>query len=133
MDQMLQRPALVYPNIHIWDVNWLKANLLCFPKIYRMHPQDFKPRDYDKVGEFQQCSIDGGALLNSEFINNSENDSPAFRSQEMFMRQLEKNMDFAKKKFSRESTLLIGSYYCRDAGNRGPQLDNVRRLQPNNL
>ena len=39
----LDRDALYYPFIHITDVNWLKATLLCFPRVRRMVPQSYVP------------------------------------------------------------------------------------------
>ena len=43
----LDRDALYYPFIHITDVNWLKATLLCFPGVRRMVPQSYVPTDSD--------------------------------------------------------------------------------------
>lgn len=37
--------ALYYPYIHIYDVNWLRANLLIFPRVKRMLPMDYMPSD----------------------------------------------------------------------------------------
>ncbi len=55
--------ALYYPYIHIWDVNWLRANLILFPKIERMIPMDYTPRDDPGVAEFARVSSSGDALL----------------------------------------------------------------------
>jgi hypothetical protein len=53
----LYRDALYYPFIHITDVNWLKATLLCFPGVRRMVPQSYVPTDSDAVREF--CDVEG--------------------------------------------------------------------------
>ena len=53
----LDRDALYYPFIHITDVNWLKATLLCFPGVRRMVPQSYVPTDSDAVREF--CDVEG--------------------------------------------------------------------------
>lgn len=45
--------ALYYPYIHIEDINWLRANLLLFPRVERMIPDGFTPdRDGPGVSEF---------------------------------------------------------------------------------
>jgi hypothetical protein len=54
---VLDRDALYYPFIHITDVNWLKATLLCFPGVRRMVPQSYVPTDSDAVREF--CDVEG--------------------------------------------------------------------------
>jgi hypothetical protein len=48
----VDRDALYYPFIHITDVNWLKATLLCFPGVRRMVPHDYVTSDSDEVREF---------------------------------------------------------------------------------
>src|SRR5262245_56473724 len=53
----LDRDALYYPFIHITDVSWLKATLLCFPGGRRMVPQSYVPTDSDAVREF--CEVEG--------------------------------------------------------------------------
>jgi hypothetical protein len=53
----MDRDALYYPFIHITDVNWLKATLLCFPGVRRMVPHSYVPTDSYAVREF--CDVEG--------------------------------------------------------------------------
>ena len=53
MDVIEDRDALYYPYIHIRDVNWLKATLLCFPQVRRMVPPDFFLNDEPEVQQFR--------------------------------------------------------------------------------
>jgi len=48
-DVAVDRDALYYPFIHITDVNWLKATLLCFPGVRRMVPESYVPTDSEAV------------------------------------------------------------------------------------
>jgi hypothetical protein len=56
-DVAVDRDALYYPFIHITDVNWLKATLLCFPGVRRMVPQSYAPSDSDEIKQF--CDVVG--------------------------------------------------------------------------
>jgi hypothetical protein len=56
-DVALDRDALYYPYIHITDVSWLKATLLCFPGVRRMVPQSYVPGDSDDIKAF--CDTPG--------------------------------------------------------------------------
>ena len=56
-DVAVDRDALYYPFIHITDVTWLKATLLCFPSVRRMVPQSYVPSDSAEIKEF--CDIEG--------------------------------------------------------------------------
>lgn len=99
----LNRPALMYPNIHIKNKDWLKATLLCFPRVLRMHPEDFKPQDYDLVGEFMSTTNrDGKPLLGSEHINvlDKRGYSPAYAAQDMLANELEGNLDYIKRRYA---------------------------------
>jgi hypothetical protein len=104
-DKALYRPVLVYPNIHIYDVNWLKATLVCFPRVVRMHPRDFVPQDYKVVGEFMDATdkSEGRSLLESEFIDvldKSGKESVAYPSQIVLFDELQKNIKYVKEKFA---------------------------------
>lgn len=55
--------ALYYPYIHITDLNWLKANLLVFPKIKRMIPMDYTPDDTQEIRKFTEWCDGKDALL----------------------------------------------------------------------
>lgn len=50
---LLDRDALYYPYIHIRDVNWLKATLLCFPQVRRIVPHEFRLNDSPEIAEFR--------------------------------------------------------------------------------
>lgn len=59
----LDRDALYYPYIHVRDTNWLKATLLCFPRVHRMVPKDFQLKDSDEIKEFREIEGPRGPLL----------------------------------------------------------------------
>jgi hypothetical protein len=52
----LDRDALYYPYIHVRDVNWLKATLLCFPQVRRIVPKDFSLNDLPEVRPFLEVT-----------------------------------------------------------------------------
>jgi hypothetical protein len=49
---MEERDALYYPYIHVRNLDWLKATLLCFPHVLRMVPSDFHLNDSSETREF---------------------------------------------------------------------------------
>jgi hypothetical protein len=55
--------ALYYPYIHVRDVAWLKATLLCFPHVYRMVPEHFEINDREDVQPFTHTAGTRGAPL----------------------------------------------------------------------
>src|SRR5712691_1635254 len=60
------RPALYYPYIHIRSENWLKATLLCFPKVFRMIPYgEYAPEDTPQIQRYVQPNERGECLLDS--------------------------------------------------------------------
>jgi hypothetical protein len=59
----LDRDALYYPYIHVRDVDWLKATLLCFPRVHRMVPKDFQLEDPKAISEFRDVEGPRGPLL----------------------------------------------------------------------
>lgn len=46
---VLDRDVLIYPRIHVRDVNWLKATLLSFPAGPRMEPEFFDLKDSEEI------------------------------------------------------------------------------------
>src|SRR4051812_42606686 len=59
----LDRDALYYPHIHIPDPNWLKATLLCFPRVVRIVPEWYPLQDEPEVQEFTRLRGPHGNLL----------------------------------------------------------------------
>jgi hypothetical protein len=53
MSSALDRNALYYPYIHVRDVNWLKATLLCFRQVRRMVPPDFHLNDLPELKPYR--------------------------------------------------------------------------------
>ena len=64
-NQKLALGSLYYPYIHIWDLNWLKMNLIIFPYIQRMIPMNFIPDDLYEIREFAEGHKDSPPLLQS--------------------------------------------------------------------
>jgi hypothetical protein len=58
-DIALDRDALYYPYVHIADVSWLEATLLCLPGVRRMVPQSYVPGNSNDIRAF--CHTPGGA------------------------------------------------------------------------
>src|ERR1035437_3666125 len=62
----IARPALYYPYIHIRSENWLKATLLCFPKVFRMIPYgEYAPEDTPQIQRYVRANERGERLLDS--------------------------------------------------------------------
>lgn len=109
----LRRSALVYPNIEIKDVNWLKATLVCFPRVFRMHPSECVPVDGKGVDEFSAFhNDDGESLLASRFIDvlgdKNDDESPAYEAQQMLRDELTENIKEVRAKFSKQVKLPAG-------------------------
>jgi hypothetical protein len=51
------RDALYYPYIRIHSQNWLKATLLCFPRVRRILPENFTPFDVPEVKAFTDLRL----------------------------------------------------------------------------
>jgi hypothetical protein len=112
--QALKRPALVYPNIEIKEVNWLKATLVSFPRVFRMHPSECVPVDGPGVAEFTTTYNDEGeALLGSKFIDvlgdKNDDQSPAYEAQQTLRDELTENIKEVKAKFSKDVKLADGA------------------------
>jgi hypothetical protein len=101
-DVALDRDALYYPFIHITDVNWLKATLLCFPGVRRMVPDDYITSDSDEVREF--CQIVGPRhtpLLSSVNLFSPE----ATEAEENLLAKLRQHDDEIRAKFCQAATM----------------------------
>ena len=100
----LRRPALVYPNIDIKDVNWLKATLVSFPRVVRMVPRECVPNDSFEVQAFADYHDSyGQPFLGPEFIDvmdTSGKESPAYQAQGMLRNELQDNIKYVREKFS---------------------------------
>lgn len=95
----LDRDALYYPNVHIRDVNWLKATLLCFPNVRRMVPDNYSPRDSEEIRQFcQVMGPRGYPLLTAVHLFSGA----ALGAQEKLLRALQENDDFIRERFSRK-------------------------------
>jgi hypothetical protein len=108
----LDRDALYYPYIHIKDVNWLKATLLCFPGVRRMVPDDYVPNDPEEVQEF--CELRGPR--DSPLLTTVDPFSPgARRAEENLLIKLEANDQLVRSKYSKARTL---EQYGKEADTR---------------
>ncbi len=62
--------ALYYPYIHFRDERWLKSTLLVFPKVLRMIPEGYDPKDSPEVHGLQRAGLfDGTADQSSNCLN----------------------------------------------------------------
>lgn len=62
-DVAQDRDALYYPRIRIPSVDWLKATLLCFPRVVRIVPPWYQLNDDPEVAEFTRLTGPRGAPL----------------------------------------------------------------------
>jgi hypothetical protein len=63
MNEVLARPALYYPYIHIRSEHWLKATLLCVPAVKRIVPETYTPEDLPRIIKYTKIEGPNGALL----------------------------------------------------------------------
>ena len=102
-DVALDRDALYYPYIHIRDVNWLKATLLCFPQVRRVVPTDFYLNDDEEVRPFRTVrGARGQPLLTEEYTDMQEYGSPVHQAQNRLLKVLEDNAALVHSRFSRD-------------------------------
>jgi hypothetical protein len=96
------RDALYYPYIHIQDVNWLKATLLCFPGVRRMIPGNFTPDDSHVIKEF--CNLEGPRkmpLLSSVNLFSEG----ATSAEKRLLEKLKTNDEFIRSRYSKAMTI----------------------------
>lgn len=62
-EAVLDRDALYYPYVHVFDANWLKATLLCFPHVHRMVPFSFEIDDSNEIRCFRNTKGPRGEPL----------------------------------------------------------------------
>ncbi|MGC2194514.1 MAG: hypothetical protein WA628_07550 [Terriglobales bacterium] len=97
----LDRDALYYPYVHIKDVNWLKATLLCFPNVRRMVPLNYQPNDSEEIKEFCQIAGPRGEALLTNVNLFSE---AATEAEQYLLTELVQNDGFIRSKYSRRKT-----------------------------
>jgi hypothetical protein len=101
-DVALDRDALYYPYIHITDVSWLKATLLCFPGVRRMVPQSYVPGDSDEIKAF--CDTPGPR--NQPLLTSVDLFSPAARgAEERLLEQLKEHDSTIRAHYSEAVTM----------------------------
>lgn len=96
----LDRDALYYPYIHIPDVNWLKATLLCFPRVKRIVPSNFLPEDSEEVREFTQLQGFRGPLLSQANLFSGT----VTQAQRELAQKIESQSDLIVQKYSKIRT-----------------------------
>jgi hypothetical protein len=104
MPNVQDRDALYYPYIHIRDhqINWLKATLLCFPRVSRIVPHDFHLNDPDAVAPFRRVKgVRGDPLLDEHYTDFYYGDSPVSAAQQRLLTVLHENGALVKERYSR--------------------------------
>jgi hypothetical protein len=96
----LDRDALYYPYIHIHDANWLKATLLCFPKVRRIVPRWFPVVDSLEVAEFAELEGPRGPLLDSANLDTAS----VIRAQHELINKIEADLDCMLARYSHPAT-----------------------------
>lgn len=127
MEVALDRDALYYPYIHVRDVNWLKATLLCFPQVRRIVPKDFSLRDLPEVQPFLSLNGARGEPLVSEepaYLYS------AYQAQERLRVRLQNSPPDLLAKYSRTQTVseygTESDSFLIHAGKIEPLLDFLR-------
>jgi hypothetical protein len=93
------RPALYYPYIHIRSEHWLKATLLCFPRVFRMIPYaEYAPEDSAQIQQYVQPDKRGARLLDSR----GTAAEAALAAQQILLQKLEAHRDFVESTYSRK-------------------------------
>jgi hypothetical protein len=96
----LDRDALYYPYIHVRDVNWLKATLLCFPNVRRIVPRRYSLVEEPEFRDFCETEGPRGPLLSSADLD-SESVTAAQRD---LLRKLREHEELLQK-YSRLPTM----------------------------
>jgi hypothetical protein len=96
MTQSKPAGALYYPYIHIQDPNWLRANLLIFPRIKRMVPEEFVPIDSPEIREFTIWQGNNEPLLQPVDLN-TERSLKAQRKLASMLQQDARKQEFLTK------------------------------------
>jgi hypothetical protein len=112
MSSALDRNALYYPYIHVRDVNWLKATLLCFRQVRRMVPPDFHLNDLPELKPYRALAIEVRGekmpLLTEERTDTAE----VYQAQRRLVEELKHHEDVLDQRFSKNTTTKqFGSKY----------------------
>ena len=117
------RPALYYPYIHIRDLHWLKATLLCVPSVQRIVPMSYVPEDSAAIAEFAEFSGPNGPLLGRV----SPDYGRSVRIQERLLDYLQMREADALARFSKERCPAGTPYWIHDEKFLKSLLDYLRR------
>ena len=126
MSDLLQRPALYYPYIHIRSEHWLKATLLCAPAVKRMVPEGYTPEDLPNIVKYTQIKGPGGELLQSVPAYSPAADN----AQQRLLEKLRLHEKAIRSKFDRNHSPVPDEYWIHDAKFNGNLL---RHLVAKNL
>jgi hypothetical protein len=106
MSAALDRNALYYPYIHIRDVNWLKATLLCFWQVRRMVPPGFHLNDCDEVKAFRNLGVEvGGGEKRPLLIEERTDTGEVYNAQRRMVNKLKVHEYILKQGFSLEAAI----------------------------
>jgi hypothetical protein len=122
-DVAADRDALYYPYLHVQDANWLKATLLCFPKVYRVVPSGLQLQDPPDIVPF--CRVNGrrGPLLDQA----SPWDSPSsITAQERLLAKLDTYKDLIRSNYGMEQA----GQYAGKAGEFSFDVHYLKMLEP---
>ncbi len=98
MNDVVTQPALYYPYIHIRDEAWLKGTLLFTASVTRIVPEEYIPQDTEDIRIY--TAIDGA---NGRLLQAVPAESRAARAaQRLLLEQLDQNIEYITKKFSRK-------------------------------
>jgi hypothetical protein len=104
MPNVQDRDALYYPYIHIRDhqINWLKATLLCFPRVNRIVPGNFHLNDPEAAAPFRKVKgARGEPLLGEHYTDLHHGSSPVSTAQHTLLKVLSDNDVLVKERYSR--------------------------------
>ncbi len=107
MNSVLDRDALYYPRIHVTNLDWLKATLLCFPQIRTMVPKGYAI-DYgkhsDEASEIEKFRELKGAR-NEPLLKEETLDIQAVQEvQKKLLTELQNNEPLILENYSRKTT-----------------------------
>jgi len=98
----LDRDALYYPFIHVRDVGWLKATLLCFPNVRRIVPNNYVLVEQPEIQEF--CETEGPR--GKPLLSSADLYSDAVRgAQEVLLQKMQGHEETLRSRYSQRSTL----------------------------
>jgi hypothetical protein len=111
MGNLIGRPALYYPYVHIRSEHWLKATLLFAPVVKRIVPEHYEPEDLPNIAKYTEIEGPNGLLLQAV----PSSSAAAYGAQERLLARLRESRQEIERRFNRRKAPKEDAYWIHQA------------------